>query len=154
MDYQIRIATPADAEDVGACVRSAYQHYENLIGCLPAPMLQDYEKVIDECAVFVAATRQKILGVLVLDQTEEGYLLENVAVNPDAQGQGIGRRLLEFAESRAKSAGYDSVYLYTNVKMRDNQELYARIGYQEYDRRTEAGLSRVYMRKRLADTSG
>lgn len=45
--------------------------------------------------------------------------------------------------------GYDSIYLYTHIKMSENRALYARIGYQEYDQRTEQGLSRVYMRKRL-----
>lgn len=148
-DYLIRKAIPADAEGVRQCVKSAYRHYERLIGGPPGPMIQDYAKVIDDCDVYVAAVGRKIHGILVLDQTEEGYLLDNVAVSPDSQGKGLGRLLLDFAESSAKSAGYDSIYLYTNVKMYGNQELYSRMGYQEYDRRTEKGFSRVYMRKHL-----
>jgi hypothetical protein len=33
--------------------------------------------------------------------------------------------------------------------MTENQFLYAKIGYVEYDRRVEEGFSRVYMRKQL-----
>jgi hypothetical protein len=33
--------------------------------------------------------------------------------------------------------------------MTENQALYAKIGYAEYDRRFEQGLARVYMRKAL-----
>jgi GNAT superfamily N-acetyltransferase len=63
---------------------------------------------------------------------------------------GLGRTLLEFAEAEARRQGFKSVYLYTHEKMTENQTLYAKIGYVEFDRRTEKGLARVYMRKLLA----
>ena len=112
-------------------------------------MLEDYGQVIAEREVFVAELDRRIVGVLVLAETKEGFLLENVAVSPECQGKGIGRQLLELAESRAKAAGFTSIYLYTHEKMIENQALYARLGYAEYDRRTERDLSRVYMRKQL-----
>ena len=34
--------------------------------------------------------------------------------------------------------------------MTENQALYARLGYREFERRTEKGYPRVYMRKALA----
>ncbi|WP_328190148.1 GNAT family N-acetyltransferase [Marinobacter sp. OP 3.4] len=145
----IRGAAKADAEAVAECVADAYGHYEERIGRPPGPMVQDYHKVVRECDVFVAVADQEIQGVLVLAQTREGFLLDNIAVNPGMQGKGVGRALLEFAEQRARSAGYDSIYLYTNALMSENRELYARIGYKEYDRRSEQGLDRVYMRKSL-----
>ena len=81
--------------------------------------------------------------------TEEGFLLENVAVAPSRRGTGIGRTRLELAESEARRAGFDSIYLYTHEKMSENRALYSKIGYAEYDRRFEKGLARVYMRKPL-----
>ncbi|MFC4257658.1 GNAT family N-acetyltransferase [Marinobacter lacisalsi] len=145
----IRRATEADADAVSDCVTRAYEHYEKRIGRTPGPMVQDYHKVIREYNVFVTVVDQEIQGVLVLDQTREGFLLDNIAVNPGLQGRGIGRALLELAEQCAQSAGYDSIYLYTNALMSENRELYARIGYEEYDHRTEQGLDRVYLRKPL-----
>ena len=57
--------------------------------------------------------------------------------------------LIEFAEAEAQREGFQSIYLYTHEKMTENQALYAKIGYVEFDRRTEKGLARVYMRKPL-----
>ena len=41
------------------------------------------------------------------------------------------------------------MYLYTHEKMTENLALYARIGYVEYDRRSQGAFSRVYLRKHL-----
>jgi N-acetylglutamate synthase-like GNAT family acetyltransferase len=134
---------------VAACVDRAYQHYVARIGRKPGPMLDDYAAVVREREVHVLEEDGRVMGVLVLDRTAEGFLLENVAVDPVAKGAGAGRRLLELAEARAREQGFDSIYLYTHEKMTENRALYAKIGYAEYDRRTEQGLARVYMRKPL-----
>jgi ribosomal protein S18 acetylase RimI-like enzyme len=76
-------------------------------------------------------------------------LLDNVAVAPDAQGSGLGRRMLEFAERVAAERGYGAIKLYTNEAMTENIALYRRIGYAETHRIEEKGLRRVYMRKPL-----
>ena len=81
--------------------------------------------------------------------TDEGFLLDSVAVDPSAQGTGIGRLLLEFAEAEARRHGFDSIYLMTNEKMTENQAPYARIGYVLFDKRSVHGYSRVLMRKAL-----
>jgi ribosomal protein S18 acetylase RimI-like enzyme len=91
--------------------------------------------------------------VLILDTTDQGFLIHNVAVHPTRKGSGIGRALLEFAESEARRAGFDSIYLFTHEKMTENQELYARIGYVEYDRRQVEDLHIVLMRKQLAEAT-
>lgn len=147
--YLFRPASERDASGVAACVNAAYQHYIERIGRPPGPMTEDYVKVIRERRVTVAESCGKITGVLVLAVTEEGFLLENVAVDPSHHGKGVGRTLIEFAEAEALREGFKSIYLYTHVKMTENQALYAKIGYAEFDRRTEKGLTRVYMRKSL-----
>ena len=130
-------------------MRAAYGHYVGRIGRLPGPMTADYATVIRERRVTVAESGGGIVGVLVLVVTGEGFLLENVAVEPAHHGKGLGRALLEFAEAEARHEGFDSIYLYPNEKMTENLALYAKIGYAEYDRRVEKGLARVYMRKAL-----
>jgi len=112
-------------------------------------MTEDYAKVIRERRVTVADNGGKVAGVLVLAVTGEGFLLENVAVDPSHRGKGLGRTLLELAEAEARCEGFGSIYLYTHEKMTENLALYARIGYVEYDRRAEKGFARVYMRKSL-----
>jgi glucose-1-phosphatase len=138
---------------VAACVHAAYRHYVERIGTLPGPMTDDYAEVIRERRVTVAESGGRIVGVLVLAVTQEGFLLENVAVDPSRRGAGLGRTLLELAEAEARRAGFDAIYLYTHEKMIENRALYARIGYVEYDRRFEKGLARVYLRKPLRAVS-
>lgn len=147
--FQIRPAKPEEAEAVAACVKTAYRHYVERIGTTPAPMLEDYTQVLRTRQVMVALIDSAVVGVLVMAVTEEGFLLENVAVVPACQGQGVGRALLEMAEQTAAAQGFGSIYLYTNEQMTENFALYAKIGYAEYDRRVEMGHSRIYMRKRF-----
>ena len=113
-------------------------------------MLQDYSKVIETSQVHVAERNGQILGVLELVVTEQGFLLDSIAVDPVAQGMGLGRQLLAFAEVEARRQGFESIYLMTHEKMEENQALYARIGYVLFDRQAVHGYSRVLMRKRLA----
>ena len=146
----IRAAAPSDVAAITRCVCAAYLRHIERVGKQPWPMLQDYSNVIRTSQVHVAERDWRILGVLELLVTDEGFLLDSVAVEPSAQGTGIGRQLLEFAEKEARRHGFQSIYLMTNEKMTENQALYARIGYVLFDRQTVHGYSRVLMRKPLA----
>ncbi|HQZ23148.1 MAG TPA: GNAT family N-acetyltransferase [Thermoflexales bacterium] len=145
----LRLATTADAPAITACVCEAYIHYIERIGKQPGPMLDDYRDVIGSADVHVAVEEQRILGVIVLMRTPEGFYIDNVAVRPSARGRGIGRQLLAFAASEAKRQGYASIYLATHELMTENRQLYAHIGYVEYDHRVVNGYPRVFMRKTL-----
>jgi ribosomal protein S18 acetylase RimI-like enzyme len=148
-DYSFRRAEESDASDVAALIDAAYRHYIDRIGRLPLPMTQDYRQVIRDAQVTIAVRGEHLLGVLVLNVTDEGFVIENVAVRPTERGLGLGRALLELAEEEARRAGFTSIYLYTHEKMTENQALYSRIGYVEYDRRSQGDFDVVYMRKRI-----
>jgi len=147
--FRLRSAMEKDVAAVTACVHNAFSHYVERIGRKPGPMLMDYEQEICEHQVFVVEESGQIVGVLVLCVKDEGFLLDVIAVEPHWQGRGVGRYLLKFADAEAHRQGYKSIYLYTHEKMIENQILYTKIGYVEYDRRLEHGLARVYMRKLL-----
>jgi len=146
----IRAATAADVPGITRCVCAAYLQHIERVGKQPWPMLQDYSKVIRTSQVHVAEHEGRIVGVLELLVTDEGFLLDSVAVDPSVRGTGVGRRLLQFAEAEAKRQGFESIFLMTNEKMTENQALYARIGYVLFDRQVVHGYSRVLMRKALA----
>jgi ribosomal protein S18 acetylase RimI-like enzyme len=146
----IRPATFADAVAVHDIVDAAYRGYIPRIGRPPGPMRDDYPKRIAAGQVWVLADADAIVGILVLEETPDGFLLENIAVAPDQQGKGHGRTLLEFAEAQAVRRGWREIHLYTNALMTENIALYGRIGYLEAARVTEKGFDRVYMTKRLA----
>jgi ribosomal protein S18 acetylase RimI-like enzyme len=84
-----------------------------------------------------------------LGVSDEGFFVDNVAVDPSHQGVGVGKALLEHAESAARHAGFDSIYLYTHERTVENLALYSRLGYVEYDRRLLGNARLVYLRKSL-----
>lgn len=145
----LRPAVAADAAAVTDLVNAAYGHYVDRIGILPGPMRENYTQVIGSADVTVADEEGVIVGVLVLGITDEGFVIDNVAVHPSGQGRGLGRALLEHAEAAAREAGFDSIYLYTHEQMTENLALYTRIGYVEYDRRSQGDFHRVFLRKKL-----
>jgi ribosomal protein S18 acetylase RimI-like enzyme len=147
--YSFRSATGADVPKVTGLANTAYGHYEARIGIVPRPITDDYAEIIKNYRVTVAESNQTVVGVIVLTVTNEGFLIDNVAVDPAYRGQGLGKALLEFAEAEARRAGFDSIYLYTHEKMTENLALYSKIGYVEYDRRSQGEFSLVYMRKSL-----
>ena len=80
---------------------------------------------------------------------EDSLLIEIVAVHPDAQGIGLGGRLMDFAETEARRIGVNRLWLYTNEVMEENVSLYSHLGYRAFDRRRQAGYNRIFMEKRL-----
>jgi len=149
MTSNLRAATRDDLRAVQEIIRAAYTHYIARIGREPGPMLDDYGALIDAGQVHVAERDGAVQGILVLIPQDGAMLLDNVAVAPEAQGSGLGRLMLEFAEQAAIKAGYHAIRLYTNEAMTENIALYSRIGYAETHRVEEKGLRRVYMRKPL-----
>jgi len=146
----IRKAQLPDAVAMQCCVEAAYRPYVPRIGRPPGPMLDDYPEIVHQHQAFVAETRGQIVGVLVLIRKDNGILRDNVAVHPEHQGKGLGRRLIELAESEARDQGFAHLDLYTHERMTENIEMYKRLGYMEIERGIERGYQRVYMRKSLS----
>ena len=147
----IRPAHPADQRAVEAIVHAAYAVYVERIGKPPGPMLDDYRRLIEECAVSVVEEADgAIAALIVLLDKPDHLLLDNIAVRPDRQRQGLGRRLVAFAESEARRRGCREVRLYTHVTMTENIALYTRLGFVETGRRHDGGYDRVFMTKALA----
>ena len=150
-ELRIRAATAADVPAIANIVDQAYRHYIARIGKPPRPMLDDYATRVSEGTVWVLEDGAVIAAIIVLLPGVNHLLLDNIAVSPNHQGLGLGRRLLAFAETEALRRGYREIRLYTHQTMVENQRLYASIGYQETGRGTEAGYDRVFMRKQLID---
>jgi ribosomal protein S18 acetylase RimI-like enzyme len=145
-----RLATLDDLSGVIGCVRAAYSRYRDRMDREPAPVSANYEELILAEQVYAVTDDQRqIAGVLVLVPDENYLLIENIAVQPQYQGRGIGRELLHFAERQAEKLGYRIVQLYTNEVMTENLAFYGRHGFREIDRRTDEGFRRVYLEKRL-----
>jgi GNAT superfamily N-acetyltransferase len=147
----IRQAVPADLASIERIVNDAYARYIPRIGKAPAPMNDNYQGRVAEGVVWVLTVQGEIAGLTVLLPKADHLLLDNVAVTPERQGSGLGRRLVTFAEAEALRLGYTEIRLYTNIAMQENLAIYTKLGYQESGRADEDGFKRVFMKKRLVE---
>jgi ribosomal protein S18 acetylase RimI-like enzyme len=153
---RIRPATRSDLVAIEGIVERAYGGYVERIGMRPGPMDADYADKLRKGLVSVVEAAGSgggregpISALLVLVEMPDHMLVENVAVDPARQGEGIGRALLAHAEKCARAAGLEEMRLYTHSKMTENRAFYRRLGYRETGRRDEAGFDRVFLVKRL-----
>jgi ribosomal protein S18 acetylase RimI-like enzyme len=144
-----RAAQPGDAPAIRNLVRAAYAKWVPIIGREPRPMQADYDAAVREHD-FDIATRNREMVALIETMLRDDHLwIENIAVAPQAQGQGLGTLLLERTEARARAAGRTELRLLTNGKMDVNITLYRRVGFT-FDKEEPFGDGTVvYMSKRL-----
>jgi ribosomal protein S18 acetylase RimI-like enzyme len=102
---------------------------------------------------WVAVLDERIVGALVCVLEPDHLLVENLAVDPEAQGRGLGGRLLGLAEEQAVAKGVAEVRLYTNEVMVENLRFYASRGYRETGRESRGGFGRVFLAKSLSQPS-
>jgi ribosomal protein S18 acetylase RimI-like enzyme len=117
------------------------------MGKKPAPMVEDFALQIEAETIYVNCNEQEVHGFVVFYPRGDHVHLENLAVCPEVQKQGIGARLVHFVEDAAKHSGCNIIELYTNENMTENFAFYRRLGYQEIGRWEEDGFNRVFYRK-------
>jgi ribosomal protein S18 acetylase RimI-like enzyme len=147
----LRRAHDGDVAAVSACVQRAYARYADRLTVPPKPVLADYATVVRDFDVWLLAdvATGGCAGVLVLEARADHLYIDNVAVDPEYQGRGLGRELLDFAESEARRLGLSEVRLYTNALMTENQAIYAKRGYVITAREHRDGREIVFMSKRM-----
>lgn len=139
-----------DVPAIRDVVRRAYERYTDRMDRLPAPVGRDYAGAIEAGVVWVSGV--PVHAVVSLIDLPDALLIENAAVDPLRQGHGLGRRLMQFAESEAVRRGFDRVRLYTNEVMTENLSIYRHLGYTEVRRSEEDGYRRVFMEKAMANS--
>ena len=103
--------------------------------------------------LYLARRGEEPLGFILLHPTGAmgSPYVASVAVAAAARGQGVGQRLLDFADHRY--AGARNIFLCVSDFNTDARRLYQRVGYEvvgELEDYVVAGRSEVLMRKRLA----
>lgn len=146
----LRQATLADVDAISALTDAAYSKYIPLIGRKPLPMTADYSRMVIENTIWLLYVDDYLAGVLVLEYEPETMLIYSVAIQPEYQKQGLGLRLLAWAEGQALEAGYQTIRLYTNELFTYNINLYLSLGYQETSREPMLNSTLVHMSKKLS----
>ncbi|HUH84046.1 MAG TPA: GNAT family N-acetyltransferase [Stellaceae bacterium] len=145
----IRQADPAEVNWVTATIAAAFSRYIPRIGRKPQPMTVDHAALIAAGEVHVLEDGDERLGLIVMRAKPDHLYVDILAVRPEAQGRGLGRQLMAFAEDEARRLGLPALRLFTNAKMTENRRFYPRLGFRELGNRTEDGFERVDFEKRL-----
>lgn len=59
-------------------------------------------------------------------------IVEGVAVDPEFQGRGIGRRMMQVAMAQCRTAGCYKLNLSTNLRRKDAHAFYESLGFQKH----------------------
>jgi ribosomal protein S18 acetylase RimI-like enzyme len=151
---EIRPATLQDAARIRDLTRAAYAKWVAVIGREPLPMQADYDRAVREHAIDLLTDSGALVGLIETIPRPDHLWIENVAVSPDRQGRGYGRRLLAHAETRAAEQGRGEIRLMTNAAFAANLALYARLGYETDRIEPFRGGTVAYMSKRVDTRPG
>jgi ribosomal protein S18 acetylase RimI-like enzyme len=141
----------ADAGEVLTIQRAAFVSEAQIYGSADMPpltqTLEELEAELRESDGWVARIDGRLVGALRSREADGLLLIGRIAIAPDQQGAGIGRALLEAAESHSTA---DEAELFTGSLSEANIRLYERCGYVETERvDSGGGVQEVYLRKRL-----
>jgi GNAT superfamily N-acetyltransferase len=145
--FFLRAATADDAETIRLLTREAYAKWVPVIGREPLPMVADYAEAVRKHRIDLVEIEGRLAALIEMVPGADHLLIENVAVSPAHQGQGIGRRLLAHAEDVAASLGHREIRLYTNKLFAENVRLYLKNGYAIDREEPFKGGVIVHMRK-------
>ena len=146
---QFRRARKSEAIAIKAFLEAAYSVYVPRMGRMPLTMKTDFAAAVRNDLIWVLIEDDRLLAVLHLVLRSSYLFIEDVAVRVDRQRQGIGKKLLAFAEEEALDRGYHEIRLFTNETMVENMALYQSLAYRELRREPCQGTDIIYMRKPL-----
>ena len=145
----LRPAVMQDLNFLQKCAHDAYVKYVLKIGKEPAPMVADFAAHIDVRQAYVICVDKDEVGYSIHWKRSTALYIDNIALLPKQQGNGLGRQVFSMLEGIAAENGCVCMELYTNALMEGPPAFYPSIGFEIVDRRIEDGFDRVYFRKRI-----
>lgn len=156
MVISIGRAMAAEARDIWRVTRIAYAPYKGVIkptfGALrvTAGAIQHQIRT-GKFLYIVARDEGRVIGTLRCRKRRRYLGLSRLAVLPDYQRHGIGRRLMEWAEDEARRLGLRRLRGEVRAVMPDLLRYYRRMGYRTIGRRSRRGYPGylIIVQKRL-----
>jgi len=150
-DVVIARIRAADAGEVLTVQRAAFVSEAQIYGSADMPpltqTLEQLEEELRDALGWTARRGGRLVGALRARLDGDLLLIGRIAIAPDVQGEGIGRMLLEAAESATDAREAE---LFTGSLSEANLRLYRRCGYRETERiAQDDGTEQVFLRKSL-----
>lgn len=130
MEYAVRTACPADAEEISRVILRALRETNakdyspdviaRVAQSFSAPALANF---MSQRKVFVATIKRRIVGTASLD----GKVVRTVFVTPEMQGRGVGKLLMAIIERTAREDGVELLSLQSSVTA---EQFYLKLGFK------------------------
>lgn len=92
--------------------------------------------------LFIARHDTKIVGCLFSREEGGALYVGKVAVAPNVQGHGLGRRLFQAAIRQAQEQGAFCVDLETRIELLENHAMFGRLGFKKVSESAHAGYAK------------
>ena len=146
----LRRMGPVDLPAFDAMHRAAYVWNRQELGREPVPLLTPPEEILARYETWLLEEEGGLAGAAVLAPAPDDLEIWSLSVDPGRQNAGIGRRLLEAAETRAKALGLRTLRLFTGAPLTKNIDWYHRRGYAtEREEDLADGRRLVHMTKTI-----
>lgn len=143
----MRRALPPDAAAMETLHHAAYAPNRAALGVEPLPLQESCEWLIAQKECWLDEDCDGPVLSLVLEPEADALLIWSLAVAPRAQGRGLARVGLAFAQKRAGALGCGRLRLYTGEKLTRNIAIYAANGFVRTRVETLADRRVVHMEK-------
>ena len=140
-DVVIRRAVEKDADSIAEILSIAFAEFRNDYTpeayAIVTPPADEIRGRFAEGPMWMAVKDGEFVGTVSAVPEPEWLYIRSMAVVPDAQGFGIGKRLMAGVEEYAIENGFDTLFLYTTGFSTDAIRLYETLGFRK-DRDTTA----------------
>jgi GNAT superfamily N-acetyltransferase len=142
MNLSIRPATIEDLPEVLRLYREAGVERDASLTLTDAKQwlqqIQQYPSYTLWVAILKELSDRRVgtFALLVMDNLvhhgSPAGIVEGVAVDPEFQGQGIGRQMMQVAMARCRAAGCYKLSLSTNLRRKEAHAFYESLGFQKH----------------------
>lgn len=152
LDVVLSRISPEDAGEVLTVQRAAFVSEALVYDSADMPALtqtlEELRAELVDANGWVARVNNRLVGAIRVSETDDLLLVGRIAIAPDMQGSGIGRKLLEAAE---RDSNAPEAELFTGSLSEANVHLYESCGYRITERvNQDDGTEQLFMRKNLS----
>jgi len=130
---KIRKATKKDLKEIGKLMLEEFSKPPFSEKSSIKSVLKSLNFFFKIGAIYLAEIKKEIAGAIVFKKEifweGEVYLIEDLAVKENFKGKGVGKKLMDFIESKAKKNKIKSIYFLTSKKSKA-VEFYKNLGYK------------------------
>lgn len=138
MELTIRVANATDLPHILELYKQALED-KTILSIEAAERLFERMRQYPSYHLYIAEAEAQAVGtfaLLVMDNLGHGgtpsAVVEDVAVLPSLQGQGIGKQMMHFALQQAKAAGCYKMALSSNLRRQAAHAFYESLGFRKH----------------------